>query len=371
MENLPFGALRFTLYYHYTTLHNLLRKITLGVTFKDLSEMGKSKPTQPAKVSNSKKGAEVKAISSVKEGAITKPSQTPKSKSKEIAKHVAAKTELVEKAAKGDKKSKKAKKEPTPEPSSSEAESDEEMASASSASSSDESDSESESESESAESEVDVPKKDSKANGAKVGEKPNPSANVAVESSSSSSSSDAEDEDDSEDQEDEQKPAAPKSASSASKLAHTAKVGHPKDESDSDAESGSSDVDSEEESGDDEDDSGDSSEDDTDNEGGGKPKVKGPVDAKALNGALAKVASEQVVINPSSYRRVLSCLLEILPRHLRPKLLIAKGPPKPHQIRRIGLLRMSPRRMKLLKMRFQRWQYRLQNAKLTPKLYLP
>lgn len=256
--------------------------------------MGKTKPTQPAKVIKSKKDAEVKAISSVKEGAITKPSQTPKSKSKEIAKHVAVK------AAKGDKKSKKAKKEPTPEPSSSEAESDEEMAGASSASS-DES-----------ESEVEVPKKVIQANGSKVNGKSKPSAKVEVESSESSASSDEEDEDDSEDEEDEAKPAAPKSASAApkstpaaTKLTPAAKVAQPKEESDSDAESGSSEGESEEESEGDE-------EDESDDEGKGKPKAKGPVDAKALNGALTKVASEQVIINPCRHCPNLSCLLSTL-----------------------------------------------------------
>ncbi|KAL8668843.1 MAG: hypothetical protein Q9168_006540 [Polycauliona sp. 1 TL-2023] len=94
--------------------------------------MGKSKVAQagkPAKI------AEVKTLSSVKGGGVTKPSQTPKSKSKELAKQVAAKSD------EGHKKSKKSKKEPTPEPSSeSESGSDEEMSSASSADSDEESD---------------------------------------------------------------------------------------------------------------------------------------------------------------------------------------------------------------------------------------
>lgn len=88
------------------------------------------------------KDSQVKAISSVKEGAITKPSQTPKSKSKEIAKQVVVK---VGKSAKGEKTTKKSKKEPTPEPSSPESESDATATSVSSASSEDESESEVES----------------------------------------------------------------------------------------------------------------------------------------------------------------------------------------------------------------------------------
>ncbi|KAI4268037.1 MAG: hypothetical protein LQ337_008069 [Flavoplaca oasis] len=96
--------------------------------------MGKSKVAQAEKPA---KLAEVKALSSVKGGAVTKPSQTPKSKSKELAKQVAAKSD------EGHKKSKKSKKEPTPEPSSeSESDSDEEMSSASSADSDDESEDE-------------------------------------------------------------------------------------------------------------------------------------------------------------------------------------------------------------------------------------
>ncbi|KAL9607345.1 MAG: hypothetical protein Q9167_007737 [Letrouitia subvulpina] len=79
--------------------------------------MAKSKSAKPSKAD---KGTAVKAISSVKEGAVTKPLQTAKAKSKELAKGVAAK---AEKAKKDSKKSKKPKKEPTPEPSS-ESESD-------------------------------------------------------------------------------------------------------------------------------------------------------------------------------------------------------------------------------------------------------
>ncbi len=249
--------------------------------------MGKTKPNQPAKASKSKKDAEAKAISSVKEGAIIKPSQTPKSKSKEIAKQVAVKAQQIDKPVKGDKKSKKVKKEPTPEPSSSESESDDEMASASSASSEDES-----------ESEVEVPKQAAKTNGAKVNGKPKAVAKAEVESSPSSASSDDED-DDEEEEEDaiEAKPAAPKSA-------HAAKVVQAKEESDSDEESGSSEGGSEDDS---EEDDGEDSEEDSEDELEDEKKVKGPVDAKALNGALAKVASDQVTLKLYPNWWYLSC----------------------------------------------------------------
>lgn len=121
--------------------------------------------------------AQVKAISSVKGGAITKPSQTPKSKSKEVAKHAAAKADI---AAKGDKKSKKFKKEPTPESSTSESESD--ATSASSASSEDESESEAEISKPAAKS------SETKLNGTRADVKPE------AESSDSSASSDDEEE---------------------------------------------------------------------------------------------------------------------------------------------------------------------------------
>ena len=78
--------------------------------------MGKTKSVgkDAVKAAKSSKPTEVKGISSVKSGAVTKPSQTHKSQSKEIAKQVAAKA---------DKKSKKVKKEPTPVSSSDESES--------------------------------------------------------------------------------------------------------------------------------------------------------------------------------------------------------------------------------------------------------
>lgn len=131
------------------------------------------------------KETEVKPKISVKHGAITKSSQTPKSKSKEIAKQVASK---VEKAAKGDKKSKKSKKEPTPPPEPSSSESDEE--SASSASSDDDS-----------EAEVEVPKAAAKSNGIKANGFPPAGAKVEAESSDSSESSASSESSDSDDDE--------------------------------------------------------------------------------------------------------------------------------------------------------------------------
>lgn len=87
-----------------------------------LQAMGKTKSAGKDAI-KAAKPFEVKAISSVKAGAVTKPSQTSKSKSKEIAKQVAVKA---------DKKSKKSKKEPTPV-SDSETSESEELGSASSA----------------------------------------------------------------------------------------------------------------------------------------------------------------------------------------------------------------------------------------------
>lgn len=138
-------------------------------TVKIFLAMGKSKSSAV----KATKDTEVKPKSSVKHGAITKSSQTPKSKSKEIAKQVALK---VEKTAKGDKKSKKPKKEPTPPPEPSSSESEEE--SASSASSDDES-----------EVEVEVPKAAAKSNGVKAKDGPKVAAKVEDSDSDSSDSS--------------------------------------------------------------------------------------------------------------------------------------------------------------------------------------
>lgn len=143
--------------------------------------MGKSKSSAV----KAPKDTEVKPKSSVKHGAITKSSQTPKSKSKQIAKQVALK---VEKTTKGDKKSKKSKKEPTPPPEPSSSESDEE--SASSVSSDDES-----------EAEVEAPKAAAKSNGVKANGGLKATAKVeaeSLESSDSSASSESSDSDDDE-----------------------------------------------------------------------------------------------------------------------------------------------------------------------------
>ncbi|KAL8710661.1 MAG: hypothetical protein Q9225_007257 [Loekoesia sp. 1 TL-2023] len=208
--------------------------------------MGKSKAVQPIKATKPAKEPQVKALSSVKGGAVTKPSQTPKSKSKELAKQVAAKSE------KGDKKSRKPVKEPTPElsaESDSDDDSDEVMTSASTESSDEESD-----------EEVNAPA--IKANGVAnngVAE----AADPETSESSESSDSDAD--------------AAPL-APTAAKAADTA-VDSEGDSSDaSESSSGAeSDVESE----------ADSSEDD---KAGVKP---GAVDAVALNGKLEKMAPEQ------------------------------------------------------------------------------
>ena len=125
-----------------------------------------------------------KDISSVRNGAIVKLSQTSKSKSKDLAKQVAAKaTNGVE----GKKASKKAKKEPTPEPSSneSESESDEEASDVSSTDSADDSKSGTESDSGS--------DAESSASEANVGatEKPRANRDVKIDISSETVQGDA------------------------------------------------------------------------------------------------------------------------------------------------------------------------------------
>lgn len=162
--------------------------------------MAKSKP---AKLSKADKGTTVKAISSVKEGAVTKPLQTAKAKSKELAKGVAAKAEKVDK---DNKKSKKSKKEPTPEPSS-ESESEDESDSASDSASGSASDSASDSDvednqeissdssaSSDEEAEVELAKPGIKPNGTAVNglTKAAPLADSESSESSESSDSDAE-----------------------------------------------------------------------------------------------------------------------------------------------------------------------------------
>lgn len=136
------------------------------------------------------KDTEVKPKISINHGSITKSSQTPKSKSKEISKQAALK---AQKAAKEDKKSKKSKKEPTPPPEPSSSESDEE--SGSSASSDDES-----------EAEAEVPKAAARFNGVKANGGPKPGAKAEAESSESSDSSASSESSDSDDDEVEAKP---------------------------------------------------------------------------------------------------------------------------------------------------------------------
>ncbi|KAK0511130.1 hypothetical protein JMJ35_006682 [Cladonia borealis] len=193
--------------------------------------MGKTKSAQPVKATKTSKDTQVKSISSVKEGAVTKPSQTPKAKSKEMAKQVAMKA---------DKKSQKGKKEPTPVSSSG-------SESASSASSDDES-----------EEEAPAPTQAAKTNGVKANGVAKAAAKVDAESSDSSESSASDDE---------AKPAAKAGAVA-------------KDDSDSEDEGtseGTSEGSSEEES-DEEDEA---------------PKVPSPVNAKALKGKLENVASKE------------------------------------------------------------------------------
>lgn len=209
--------------------------------------MAKTKSAQPDKAIKSSKDAQVKPLSSVKQGAVTKPSQTSKSKSKDIAKQVAVK---ADRGGKEDKKSKKAKKEPTPEPSPSESE-DEEDSSASSASSDD------------SEVEVPAPKAAAKTNGVKT----NGVAKAVLKVESDDDESGSSDSSASSDDELEESTAA-KSAPAA--VAKDTAAGA-KEESESDEDSSEDDEESDEE---------------TEN--------KGPVDAKALNGKLEVVASKEV-----------------------------------------------------------------------------
>ncbi|KAL8868903.1 MAG: hypothetical protein Q9174_004676 [Haloplaca sp. 1 TL-2023] len=196
--------------------------------------MAKNKHAEPVKASKPGKATEVKNLSPVKGGAVTKPSQTPKSKSKDMAKQVASKSEKM------DKKAKKVVKEPTPEPvSDSDEDSDESMSGDASSGSSDDESNE----------ELAVP-----------GAKTNGTAKAtAVDTSDSSDSS--------EDDEDNLKSAAVVPGVAAA-------------ESDDDSDDGSED-DSEDDS------EGESSEGDDET-----VKTPGPVDAKDLNGKLEKIASK-------------------------------------------------------------------------------
>ena len=205
--------------------------------------MAKTKADKSVKASNPSKDVQVKKNSTVKHGAVTKPSQTPKAKSQEIAKQVAVK------AGKHDLKSKKAKKEPTPEPESdSESDSDEEIDSEDSESSESESD-----------EEVDKPVPVANGN---INGKTNGVAKAAVNAKDESESSESSA---SSDEEEESSALAEEQVSPKSVPAVAAQKA----------------VSGESESDEDSDDSEDSDKD-------------APIDSKALNGALLKVANEKV-----------------------------------------------------------------------------
>ncbi|KAI4090916.1 MAG: hypothetical protein LQ348_003332 [Seirophora lacunosa] len=208
--------------------------------------MGKSKSAQPAKVTKSAKDVEVKKLSSVKAGGVTKPSQTPKSKSKDLAKQVATKS------AKGDKKSKKIVKEPTPELSS-DSESDNGSDAAMSSASSPDSD-------EVSDEEMSTPA--AKANGVATNGVAKAAAAAEAETSESSDSSDSDSE---------AAPLAPAAVTQGKDVAIASG-----DSSDASEDSGAeSDVESEADSSDDE------------------AEVKpGAIDAEVLNGKLVKLASK-------------------------------------------------------------------------------
>ena len=171
----------------YLAPRTLIDCFSIGVTnltvrarnYFSIQAMGKTKSAGKDAI-KAAKPTEVKAISSVKAGAVTKPSQTSKSKSKEMAKQVAVKA---------DKKSKKAKKEPTPvsDSESSDSEELEEGSSASSASSDEDSDAES-------------PKLSKKVNGGTSNGTAEALALMDSDSDSSDSSADSEDEDEDEDE---------------------------------------------------------------------------------------------------------------------------------------------------------------------------
>ncbi len=297
----------------------LTARADIGIAYRskvNVIAMAKNKTAQ-----KSSKDVEVKSLSSVKKGAVTKPSQTPKSKSKEMAKQVAVKAD------KADKKSKKTKKEPTTISSSeSESESDDEEASNASSASSDE--------------EAPSPKI-AKTNGVKA----NGVAKAAAKAEESSESSDSSE--DQEDEEDEPKP-APAAAAKAT-------VAGAKEEPDSEGTSEGT--------------SEGSSEEDSDEE------VEAPValDAKKLNGKLEKVAPKAVSIIPedidyvshtdSPRQPLMRSLAVRLPlpghliplltrmmtrkrrRHLRPRSVRPKLTPHPSQRRPRPILEMmTPQR---------------------------
>jgi nucleolin len=220
--------------------------------------MAKTKSEKATKAAKPSKAEQVKAMNSVKGGAITKPSQTPKAKSQEVAKQVAK--QVAVKVEKASKKSKKVK-EPTPVPSSDEDDEDNEDMDSGSGSS-DDSDSEKEA------------KPVSKTNGVVINGKANGKANGNAINSTKADL----DSSDSSESSDDDEVAAPKATKAAPKA--TPKAIAAKEDSGSESE----------DDGDDSDDSDDNAASDSESE----PKVKGPVDAKALNGALKKVASEEV-----------------------------------------------------------------------------
>lgn len=211
--------------------------------------MAKTKAAQPDKAIKSSKDAQVKSLSSIKQGAVTKPSQTLKSKSKDIAKQVAVKADKV---GKEEKKSKKAKKEPTPEPSTSESEDEEEEEESSSASSAS---------SDESEAEVPAPKVAAKTNGVKT--------NGVAKAAPKAESDDGSDSSDSSESSDDETGDATVAKSASAAVANT--VAGAKEESEGEEDSSEDDEESDEESGN-----------------------KGPVDAKALNGKLEVVASQEV-----------------------------------------------------------------------------
>ncbi|KAM0802358.1 hypothetical protein BDR22DRAFT_879954 [Usnea florida] len=212
--------------------------------------MAKTKSAQPDKATKSSKDAQVKSLSSVKQGAVTKPSQTIKSKSKDIAKQAAVKADNL---GKDEKKSKKAKKEPSPEPSTSESDvEDEDEESGASSASSDES-----------EAEDSPPKAVAKTNGVET----NGVAKIVAKAESEEDDS-ASDSSDSSVSSDEDATVAKSAPVAASK----------------DTVAGAKESESEDDSSEGDDDS-----DESDKE----PENKGPVDAKALNGKLEEVASKE------------------------------------------------------------------------------
>ena len=216
--------------------------------------MAKTKAVQ------SSNDAQVKSLSSVKQGAVTKPSQTPKSKSKDIAKAVAVK---ADKMGKDEKKSKKAKKEPSPELSTSDSEED---------SIDDEESSESSASSDESEAEIPSTKAAVKTNGVKS----NGIANVAPKAES----------------EDEDSESSESSASSDDDIKETTAVKSAPAAVAKDTVAGAKEK-SESEDESEEDSDEDSSEDDEEESDEETPN-KGPVDARALNGKLEEVASKEV-----------------------------------------------------------------------------